>query len=65
MSDFEFMDGYRDGRNLSVPEPSSNRSHCYRHSFAIGRAEMERRNLGSLKRILAAANEAEVKDKAL
>lgn len=42
-NDREFMAGYMDGRNLDAPEPSANRSHCYRHSFAIGRAEVERR----------------------
>lgn len=40
MSDSEFVEGYRDGRNLDSPEPSANRSHRYRHSFAIGRAEL-------------------------
>lgn len=38
-ADREFVDGYLDGRNLDTPVPSSNRSHCYRHSFSIGRAE--------------------------
>jgi hypothetical protein len=36
----EFMDGYFDGRDPTSPEPSANRSHCYRHSFAVGRAEI-------------------------
>jgi hypothetical protein len=36
----EFMFGYFDGRNPLSPEPSANRSHCYRHSFAVGRAEI-------------------------
>lgn len=39
--DSEFADGYRDGRDRSAPEPSANRSACYRHSFWIGRAEIE------------------------
>jgi hypothetical protein len=38
--DDDFMEGYFDGRDLNTPEPSSNRSACYRHSFAVGRAEM-------------------------
>lgn len=45
MSDDEFVDGYIDGRNPTTPEPSGNRSHRYRHSFAIGRAEIEKRVL--------------------
>lgn len=40
MSD-EFVEGYRDGRNPDSPEPSANRSHSYRHSFAVGRAELK------------------------
>ena len=36
----EFIAGYRDGRDLESPEPSANRTHCYRHSWAVGRAEV-------------------------
>ena len=32
-------EGYRDGHDLETPEPSDNRSACYRHSFWIGRKE--------------------------
>lgn len=35
----EFVEGYRDGYDLSCPEPNANRSERYKHSFAIGRAE--------------------------
>lgn len=38
--DWEFIDGYRDGRDKFAPEPSDNRSEAYRHSFAVGRAEL-------------------------
>jgi hypothetical protein len=38
--DQEFCDGYRDGRDKFAPEPSENRSEAYRHSFAVGRAEL-------------------------
>lgn len=38
--DQEFCDGYRDGRDPLAPEPSDNRSAAYRHSFAVGRAEL-------------------------
>jgi hypothetical protein len=33
----EMVDGFRDGYDLSAPEPSANRSHSYRHGFANGR----------------------------
>lgn len=36
----DFAAGYCDGRDPDSPEPSANRSHCYRHSFAVGRAEI-------------------------
>lgn len=39
-SDREFFDGYRDGSDPDCPEPSANRSACYRHSFQVGRAEI-------------------------
>ena len=39
-NDREFFDGYCDGRDLDCPEPSENRSACYRHSFQVGRAEL-------------------------
>jgi hypothetical protein len=35
----EMVDGYRDGLDLNAPEPSANRTHCYRHGFANGRHE--------------------------
>jgi hypothetical protein len=38
--DQEFADGYRDGRDRNAPDPSGNRSEAYRHSFAVGRAEL-------------------------
>lgn len=43
MSDAEFVEGYRDGRDPTSPPPSDNRSACYRHSFNVGRAEIEGR----------------------
>ena len=35
----DMVEGYMDGYDLDAPEPSSNRSESYRHSFYIGRAE--------------------------
>jgi len=40
LADQEFSEGYRDGRDPASPEPNDNRSHAYRHSFAVGRAEL-------------------------
>ncbi len=54
MSNQEFIDGYLDGRNPDVPEPGLNRSACYRHSFAVGRAEIANTPiLASVSRALA------------
>jgi hypothetical protein len=59
--DEEFMAGYFDGRGRTAPEPSDNRSACYRHSFVVGRAEINGCPiLASLSREHAA--EAEVLD---
>lgn len=58
----EFVHGYMDGRDPISPEPSANRSHRYRHSFAIGRAEIEGRVIGTYEQAIAAAEEAERKD---
>lgn len=33
----EMVEGFRDGYDMSAPEPSVNRSHSYRHGFANGR----------------------------
>lgn len=62
--DQEFVDGYRDGYDLTAPEPSENRSHAYRHSFAIGRAEKEGRPIkASYDQLIAAADRALAKDR--
>ncbi len=37
--DDEFYAGYRDGLDSDAPEPSENRSHCYRHGFMVARAD--------------------------
>ena len=39
----EMVEGYRDGADLDIPYPSANRSHSYRHGFAVRRAEVEKR----------------------
>jgi hypothetical protein len=40
MTEADFLEGYRDGRDPTAPEPSDNRSACYKHSFNVGRAEL-------------------------
>jgi len=39
--DADFVAGYTDGRNPETPEPSANRHPAYRHSWEIGRGEIE------------------------
>lgn len=61
----EFSQGYLDGRDPDAPEPSANRSHRYRHSFAVGRAEIAGktfRPIATYEQLLAMADAAEAKD---
>lgn len=37
----DYCQGYMDGRDRDCPTPSSNRSERYKHSFAVGRAEID------------------------
>lgn len=39
----EMLEGFLDGYDLSLPEPSANRSHSYRHGFANGMPGWARR----------------------
>lgn len=57
----EFMDGYQDASDPEAPTPSGNRSHCYRHSFDVRRAEMAGTPIPAWKSRISAA-EAEEKD---
>jgi hypothetical protein len=61
-TDDEFAEGYRDGRDPNAPEPSANRSHAYRHSFAVGRAEIARCHIPAAAS-RSAAYIAELKDR--
>lgn len=61
MSEDEFAAGYSDGRDRDAPEPSANRSNAYRHSFAVGRAELAGKPIpAAISRVNAAI--AEQKD---
>lgn len=35
----DMVEGYMDGYDLTVPEPSANRSESYKHGFKVGRGE--------------------------
>jgi len=39
MTNEQMIEGYRDGGDPDSPEPSDNRSHSYRHGFAVRRAD--------------------------
>ncbi len=56
--DNEFIEGYLDGRDPDAPLPSSNRSEPYRHSFAIGRNEIERKRNPSYNVLVERAEKA-------
>lgn len=61
-SDIEFLAGYLDGGDLDNPEPSANRSHAYRHSFAVRRREKLKLPPIPADHARAMAREAEQKD---
>jgi hypothetical protein len=57
--DQEFLDGYFDGRDLDCPEPNDNRHPAYKHSFAVGRAELAGKPISAaISRARAAAIES-------
>lgn len=64
VTDAEFAAGYRVGRDPNNPEPSGNRSHSYRHSFMVGRAEIEGKPIPA-ETSRRSADEAEMKDATL
>lgn len=35
----DMVEGFRDGYDLTAPEPSANRSASYRHGFMVGRID--------------------------
>lgn len=58
----EFLAGYNDGFDPDYPEPSANRSHCYRHSFWVARRELNHQNPVPAWQSRINAAEAERKD---
>lgn len=58
------VQGYTDGLDLNNPEPSSNRSHSYRHGFRAGRADRGQPWGKPFEEVEAMADEAMAKDDA-
>jgi hypothetical protein len=54
----EMVEGYRDGLDLSSPEPSLNRSRSYRHGFARGRDDRRGSPCGTYAALMQLAKEA-------
>lgn len=54
----EMVSGYLDGFDLSSPEPSSNRSHSYRHGFANGRDDRSGRPRATAAALVRMADKA-------
>ncbi len=52
----DMVQGYRDGFDLSSPEPSENRSHSYRHGFANGRDDRARKPRASYAELVNIAH---------
>ena len=61
----DYIDCYMDGRDEDCPEPNENRSWRYKHSFAIGRAEIRNKYAGSYDYLINKAKEAEEKESAI
>lgn len=61
----EMVQGYLDGFDLDIPEPSENRSRSYRHGFANGRGDKSGNGRGmSFEALTRAADEAMALDAA-
>jgi hypothetical protein len=58
----EMLQGYLDGLNLDNPNPSSNRSHSYRHGFANGRDDRRKKPRASASTLREWADDAIEKD---
>jgi hypothetical protein len=63
MSDDEMMRGYMDGRDHASPEPNANRSHSYRHGFANGRDDLNRKPRATAHMLRQEAAEAMDRDR--
>lgn len=54
----DMVQGYRDGYDLTAPEPSANRSASYRHGFTVGRGEKTGNYAGNYMNLSKAADAA-------
>lgn len=54
----DMVEGYRDGLDLSSPEPSANRSRSYRHGFANGRDDRRGEPRASYRELIQKADAA-------
>lgn len=59
----EMVEGYMDGLNPDAPDPSSNRTHSYRHGFANARADLAHRARATPPELHRMADEAIDKDR--
>lgn len=58
----DMVEGFRDGYDLTAPEPSANRSASYRHGFMCGRIDKGKTaspSYGNLSRMADEAMEAD------
>jgi hypothetical protein len=62
MGNPEMVEGYLDGFDPDSPEPSENRSHSYRHGFANGRDDLNRKPRAPAAVLRQMADEAIRKD---
>lgn len=58
----EMVDGFRDGYDLTAPEPTANRSASYRHGFMVGRGDKTGNLAGSYQTLNQAADAAMAED---
>jgi len=56
------VEGYKDGLDPDSPPPSENRSHSYRHGFAMARADRAGKPVASPEKLHEMADEAMRKD---
>tara|TARA_B100000745_G_scaffold261271_1_gene185088 strand:+ start:996 stop:1202 length:207 start_codon:yes stop_codon:yes gene_type:complete len=63
--DAEYIEGYLDGRDPDTPYPGDNRTHCYKHSWFIGRLEIMKMPVLPARELRAMARIAALKDELL
>jgi hypothetical protein len=61
----DMIEGFRDGYDLTAPEPSANRSASYRHGFMVGRldktpAAWDKHSTGELERLADEAMDTDI-----